>query len=285
MEKLRTHYPAGALSDALEVSKSGFHAHRHKPGRPRRQRDAQLRPLIAQSFTHSRRTYGSPRVHADLRALGQCCGKNRVARLMRDQGLCARQKRRFKPRTTDSRHPHPIAPNWLAKVPAPERPGQIWVSDFTYLPTAEGWLYLAFTLDGCSRKVVGHHGRDDMRAELVTSTFEQAVRRERPLAGLIHHSDRGAQYACAAFQSRLAACGVTPSMSRPGNPYDNAMAESFVATLKAECFGDSVPPTKTAARLMAFDYIETFYNPRRRHSSLGYLSPVDFEKQIVPLEP
>ena len=247
-------------------------------------RDVHLRGLVAQSFTGSRRTYGSPRVRADLRAWGERCGKNRVARLLREAGLCARQKRRFTPRTTDSRHAHPIAPNWLAKVPAADRPGQIWVSDFTYVPTAEGWLYLAFTLDACSRKVVGHHSREDMRAELVTATFTQAVRRGCPPAGLLHHSDRGSQYACAAFQSCLAAWHVTPSMSRPGNPYDNAMAESFVATLKAECFGEGIPPTRAAAKLMAFDYIESFYNPRRRHSSLGYRSPIEFEKSIVPPE-
>ena len=274
MEKLHTQYPVGALSDALEVSQSGFHAHRHKAGRPRRRRDAHLRGLVAQSFTRSRRTYGSPRVRADLHAWGERCGKNRVARLMREAGFCARQKRRFTP--------HPIAPNWLAKVPAADRPGQIWVSDFTCLPTAEGWLYLAFTLDACSRKVVGHHSREDMRAELVTATFSQARRRERPPAGLLHHSDRGSQYAGAAFQSCLAAWHVTPSMSRPGNPYDNAMAESFVATLKAECFGEAIPPTRAAAKLMAFDSIESFYNPRRRHSSLGYRSPLEFENSLVP---
>ena len=158
------------------------------------------------------------------------------------------------------------------------------MSDFTYLPTAEGWLYLAFTLDACTRKVVAHHTREDMRAELVTTTFTQAIQRERPPAGLLHHSDRGSQYACAAFQRCLAAARVTPSMSRPGNPYDNAMAESFVATLKAECFGPALPPTKAAAKLLAFDYIHCFYNPRRRHSSLGYRSPIEFEKSIVPPE-
>jgi len=282
MEKLHSQFPVAALTDALEISSSGFHAHRHKPQRARPKRDADLRPFIVQSFLRSRGTYGSPRVRADLRSQGEHCGKNRVARLMREQGLRARQKRRFKPRTTDSRHPHPIAQNWLAKVPAPERPGQIWVSDFTYLQTAEGWLYLAFTLDACSRRALAHHCREDMRAELVTSTFEQAAGRQRPLEGLIHHSDRGVQYACGAFQQRLAAWRVTPSMSRPGNPYDNAIAESFVATLKAECFGDAIPPTKAAARLMAFDYIETFYNPRRRHSALGYRAPLDYEKLFPP---
>ena len=282
MENLIHQYPADALAEALEVSESGFAGHRRKASRPRRQEDAALRPLIAQSFEKSRRTYGSPRVRLDLRDMGHRCGKNRIARLMRKENLRPRQKRRFRPVTTDSRHGHKIAPNWLAKVPAPDRPGQIWQSDFTYLETGEGWLYLAFTLDAFSRRCVAHHCRDDMTAELTIATFQAAVRRQPPVAGLIHHSDRGCQYAASDFQQCLAASRVTQSMSRKGNPYDNAMAESFVATLKTECFTQAIPPTKAAARTMAFDYIETFYNSRRRHSSLGYRSPLDFEKIMFP---
>jgi transposase InsO family protein len=282
MEKLHAQYPLSALADALEVSPSGFFAHRQKPQRPRARRDAELAPLIAQSFARSRATYGSPRVRADLLALGQRCGKNRVARLLRAQGLRARQKRRFTPGTTDSRHPHPPAENWLAKVPAPDRPGQIWQSDFTYIPTAEGWLYLAFTLDGCSRRCVAHHCRADMAAALTITTLQAALRRQPPPPGLLHHSDRGRQYAAEEFAALARLHGITLSMSRPGNPYDNALAESFVATLKTECFGPSIPPTRAAAELLIFDYIETFYNPHRRHSSLGYRSPVAFEKQMFP---
>jgi putative transposase len=278
MEKLLAEYSIEALSDALEVSQSGFASHRCKEKRQRRQQDAQLRPLIAQSFEQSRHTYGSPRVQLDLRGMGQRCGKNRITRLMREQGLRAKQKRRFQPRTTDSQHGHKIAPNWLAKVPAADRPGQIWQSDITYIETSEGWLYLAFTLDAFSRRCVAHHCREDMAAELTIATFRSAVVRQRPPAGLIHHSDRGCQYAADSFQECLSSCGVTPSMSRKANPYDNALAESFVATLKTECFADSIPPTKAAAKLMIFDYIEGFYNRQRRHSSLGYLCPLDFEK-------
>jgi putative transposase len=285
METLSSQYPADALAEALEVSESGFAAHRRKAQRPRRQRDAQLSRLIRQSFEQSRRTYGSPRLQRDLREAGHRCGKNRIARLMREQRLRPKQKRRFRPTTTDSRHDQPVAENWLAKVPAPDRPGQIWQSDITYIPTAEGWLYLAFTLDACSRRCVAHHCGEDLAAELVVTTFDQAVAAVRPLAGLIHHSDRGCQYAANAFQNRLRLWRVTPSMSRTANPYDNALAESFVATLKAECFGDSIPPTKAAARLLIFDYIETFYNRRRRHSALGYRSPLDFENQIPPVPP
>ena len=286
METMKEEFSIPEMAEALEVSKSGFHAHLHKAERPRRQRDAELRPLLRRVFEQSPRTYGCPRFQLDLRDAGQRCGKNRINRLMREQGLRARQKRRFRPRTTDSRHGHRIAENWLAKVPAPDRPGMIWQSDFTYLETCEGWLYLAFTLDACSRRCLAHHCREDMSAEL---TLDHLGRRRTASsvrsAGLIHHSDRGVQYACGAFRQQLQTHGVTASMSRPGNPYDNALAESFVATLKTECFGEANPATKAAARLMAFDYIESFYNRRRRHSSLGYQSPADFERSLFPPNP
>jgi putative transposase len=282
METMREEFSIPEMAEALEVSKSGFHAHWHKAERPRRQRDAELRPLLRRAFEQSRRTYGSPRLRLDLRDAGHRCGKNRINRLMREAGLRPRQKRRFRPRTTDSRHPHKIAENWLSQVPAPDQPGMIWQSDFTYIETREGWLYLAFTLDACSRRCLAHSCREDLGAELTLTTLNRALLQQRPLAGLIHHSDRGVQYACGVFREQLRKHGVTASMSRCGNPYDNALAESFVATLKAECFGGSVPPTKAAAKLMAFDYIETFYNRRRRHSSLGYQSPADFEKSLFP---
>lgn len=278
MKLLHQDHCLNAVADALELSPSGFAAHQGKAQRPRRQEDERLAVFIGQSFTQSRQTYGCLRVRADLRDQGLRCGKNRIRRLMRLQGLKPRQKRRFAPRTTNSRHAHPIADNWLAKVPAPDRPGQVWQSDFTYIPTAEGWLFLAFTLDACSRRCVAHHCREDMAVELTVQTFNQAVSRSRPLAGLIHHSDRGSQYAATAFQDRLRACGVTASMSRTANPYDNALAESFVATLKTECFHDGPPPSKAAAKLLIFDYIESFYNRRRKHSSLHYLSLLSSSK-------
>jgi putative transposase len=282
METMKEEFSIPEMAEALEVSKSGFHAHRHKQERPRRQKDAELRPLVRRSFEASRQTYGSPRLRLDLRDLGHRCGKNRINRLMRAEGLRPKQKRRFRPRTTESRHDHRVAENWLAKVPAPDRPGMVWQSDFTYVETREGWLYLAFTLDACSRRCLAHHCREDMGAELALATFGRAVAAQRPAAGLIHHSDRGVQYACGAFREQLQSYGVTASMSRPANPYDNALAESFVATLKTECFGGAVPPTKAAARLMAFDYIESFYNRRRRHSALGYQSPAEFEDTQFP---
>lgn len=282
MEALQDQFPLDALGDALEVSPSGFEAHRQKSLRPRARQDELLRPMIAQSFTQSDANYGSPRIQRDLRELGQRCGKNRINRLMREQGLQPKQKRRFRPVTTESAHGLPPAENWLARVSAPDRPGQIWQSDITYIETAEGWLYFAFTLDACSRRCVAYHSGDDLSAELVLTTFRRAVQLQRPLAGLIHHSDRGIQYASAAFQRQLASWSITPSMSRKGNPYDNALAESFVATLKTECFGGFIPPSKAVARLMLFRYIDGFYNTRRRHSSLDYLSPLQFEQTMFP---
>ena len=281
METLTNQYPADALAGALEVSESGFAAHRRKAERPRRRQDAELRPLIRESFEASRRTYGCVRVRLDLQDHGQRCGKNRIARLMGECGLRPKQKRRFRPRTTDSRHAHPVAENWLAKVPTPDRPGLIWQSDFTYIETAEGWLFLAFTLDACTRRCVSHHSRPDMRGELTTTTLALAVHRQPPPPGLLHHSDRGVQYAAADFARLASASGITLSMSRTANPYDNALAESFVATLKTECFGDAIPATRAAAELLAFDYIESFYNRRRRHSALGYRSPLEFENHLA----
>ena len=186
MQKLTPEYPAEALAEALEGSESGFAAHRRKAERPRRRQDAELRPLIAQSFAASRRTYGCLRVRPDLQDRGQCCGKDRTARLMRLEGLRPRQKRRFRPRTTDSGHAHPGAENWLAKVPAPDRPGLVWQSDFTYLETAEGWLFPACTLDACTRRCVAHHCRPDLRGKLTTTTLALALRRQPPPPGLLH---------------------------------------------------------------------------------------------------
>jgi transposase InsO family protein len=277
MAALSTTFPIAVLARALAVSRSGFYAHLRKAQRPRRRLDATLRPLLRQAFFRSRSTDGAPRLRQDLRALGHRCGRARLQRLMREEALQPRQKRAFRPRTTDARHPHPCAENWLAKVPAPSAPGQVWVSDFTYLPTAEGWLFLAFTLDLFSRRCVAHHCLTTMTAELTCTTFARALHRFQPPPGLLHHSDRGVQYACADFRAALASAGVTQSMSRTANPYDNAAAESFVATLKAECFHGPIPASREVARLMAFDYLESFYNTHRRHSSLGFLSPLQFE--------
>jgi transposase InsO family protein len=279
MTILRKEYPVEALAQALEVSPSGYYSHQHKGQGRRAQQDRLLEQQIQQTFQVSRATYGSPRIHACLQRQGFHHGKNRIARLMRRIGLRARQKRRFVPRTTQSDHDHPIAPNWLAKVPTPDRPDQVWVVDITYIPTAEGWIYLAVILDACSRKVVGWAMGTSLETSLVTEALSQAQRERRPAPGLLHHSDRGIQYASSAYRALLAIFKITPSMSRAANPYDNALAESFMATLKTECF-DQTPASLAHARLKVFDYIETFYNPKRLHSALGYQSPVEFESQF-----
>jgi len=279
MNTLKAEYQVEALAQALEVSPSGYYAHRHKAQGVRQQQDQKLVEQIRPIFQASRRTYGSPRIQAALHRAGVRCGKNRVARLMRLNQLRARQKRRFVPRTTQSDHDQPIAPNWLAKVPAPVRPNQVWVVDITYLATGEGWLYLAVILDACSRKVVGWATGISLETFLVTEALARAQKERRPQPGLLHHSDRGVQYASNAYRTLLAHYQITPSMSRPANPYDNALAESFMATFKTECF-DQTPGTRAEAKLKIFDYLETFYNPKRLHSALGYQSPVEFENQF-----
>jgi transposase InsO family protein len=277
---MQTGEPIQLLCQTLAVSRAGYYAHRHKAARPRRVPDQQLAEKITPIFQASRRTYGSPRIHAALRRAGECCGKNRVARLMRQQGLRARQKRRFRPATTQSHHPLAVAENWLAKVPAPTRPNQIWVGDITYLPTQEGWLYLAIILDACSRKIVGWQVEDHLESSLVTEALKQARERRGHAPGLLHHSDRGVQYASSAQRALLATYQITASMSRKGNCYDNAMAESFFATLKTEAFAETAPQTKAQTKRNLFEYIEAFYNTRRLHSALGYQSPVEFENQF-----
>lgn len=277
---MQTHEPIQLLCQTLGVSRTGYYAHRQKLHRPRRQQDQRLVAQITPIFQESRRTYGSPRIHATLRRAGERCGKNRVARLMRQQGLRAKQKRRFRPQTTQSQHGLPVAENWLAKVPAPTRPNQIWVSDITYLPTTEGWLYLAVILDACSRKVVGWQVEDHLESSLVTEALKQARQRRGHAPGLLHHSDRGVQYASSAQRALLANYHITASMSRPGNCYDNALAESFFATLKTEAFTLTASSTKAQTKQQLFDYIEAFYNTRRLHSALRYQSPLEFENQF-----
>jgi transposase InsO family protein len=280
MARLKTDYSLSEISQALEISPSGFAAHGLKEQRPRRQRDLHLVELMKPLFQRSRGTYGSPRLCAALRQNGERCGKNRINRLMRQQHWKAKQKRRFRPRTTDSRHPMPVAPNRLAQSQEPQKPNEIWQSDSTYIPTQEGWTYLAVTLDRFSRRVVGWRLKSTLETSLVTEALEHAQKERRPPPGLLHHSDRGIQYASSRFQRLLQSFGSEAGMSRKGNCYDNALAESFFATLKTECLGNQIPATQQQARVMVFDYIETFYNPRRLHSALGYKSPVDFENEF-----
>lgn len=283
IQQLASAHPVAVLCPLLGVSRSGYYGWRQRAPSRRQREDAQITEDLKIAFEQSRRTYGRPRLTRALCARGQFHGERRIGRLMGVAGLCARPRRRFVPKTTQSRHDGPIAPNRLAERTAPPtRPDEVWSVDMTYIETGEGWLFLAIVLDLHSRKVVGWAFAQSLHTALPLAALRMALGQRRPARGLLHHSDRGCQYASAEYRSLLGAHGLEASMSRTGNPYDNALAESFVATLKTECFGTSIPPTRAAAELMAFDYIETFYNRRRRHSSLGYLSPLNFEKQMFP---
>ena len=269
------------VCDVLGVSRSGYHAHLRKSQRQRRTQDALLALEVREAFAASRCTYGSPRLVRCLRAQGLRHGKNRIARLMREQLLTVRQKRRFVPRTTLTDKTSPVAPNHLLQRPAPTRPNQVWVTDITYLPTREGWLYLAAEMDLCSRRILGWSTHESLATQLPNAALERALQtRGSSPRGLLHHSDRGCQYTSAEFRKHLQLRGITASMSRRANCYDNATMESFWATLKTECFGTTVPSTRSQARAMVFDYIETFYNPVRLHSALGFQSPMAFELSI-----
>ena len=269
------------LCRTLGVARSAYYAAPQKSARPRARDNARLGVKMGALFEASGRTYGSPRLTVALRRAGERCGRRRVARLMRRAGLRARQKRRFRPRTTDSRHLCPIAPNHLAERAAPPaRPGEVWQADITYVATKEGWLYVAGVLDACSRKVVGWAADDAMPTSLVARAFERAVAAHRPKTGLLHHSDRGSQYASDAYRDLLRRHGVIPSMSRAGNCYDNAKMESFWATMKTELIAGQVYATRAEARSAIFSYIEVFYNRTRLHGALGFYSPVDFEHNL-----
>lgn len=273
---------------ALGVSRSGYHDHLLKSQRPRRTQDALLARELRSAFNSSRQTYGSPRLMHTLRAKGLRHGKNRIARLMRQEQLRVRQKRRFVPRTTLTDKTALTAPNHLLERPAPSQPNQIWVTDITYLPTREGWLYLAAEMDLCTRRILGWSIHTTLATELPAQALQRALQTiSTPGAtlpahklGLLHHSDRGCQYTSAEFRQKLSLYGITASMSRRANCYDNAAMESFWATLKAECFATTIPNTRAQARTMIFDYIETFYNPVRLHSSLGFQSPLAFEQSF-----
>ena len=262
---------------ALRVPRSSYYAWRNRqPGR-RQQLNELLRAKLTDLFVVHRKVYGSPRMTICLNRAGVPCSRNRVARHMRDLGLKARQKPAFKPKTTDSNHPHPIAPNRLAEALKPQSPNRIWVSDITYIHTAQGWLYLAAVMDLYSRKVVGWATADHLKTSLVEQAMMDALRSRRPAEGLLHHSDRGCQYASANYRQLLSSCAALPSMSSAGNCYDNAAMESFWSTLKTEWLHHRCFNTHAEAQLAIFDYIETFYNPKRIHSALGYQSPVEFE--------
>jgi transposase InsO family protein len=260
----------------LGVTRSGFYAWKKRPKPARVKADALLAVTVAAVHQRSRKVYGSPRVHEELKARGVRVGRKRVERLMRENGLEGRRKRRFK-RTTDSKHDGPIAPNLLARDFTETEPNRAWVTDVTAIATGEGWLYLAVMLDLFSRRVVGWATSSCNDTVLALEALQAALKARKPPPGLLHHSDRGSPYASADYRAKLRAHCVRRSMSRKGDCLDNAVAESFFATLKKELIHRRSWPTRRELIGEVFDYIETFYNRRRRHSTLGMLSPAPFE--------
>jgi transposase InsO family protein len=277
IQKHAEEFPVDLMCEVLQVSRSGYYAWRDRPASGQAQRRQRLVEQIQAAHEGSRQLYGSPRVCAELRAQGVACSENTVARLMKTHGIRSKMRRRFVVRTTDSRHAHPIAENRLAQQFDVPLPNQAWAADITYIPTGEGWLYLAAVIDLCSRKVVGWAADDHLRAELPSAALQMALVQRRPSGPLLHHSDRGVQYACDEYQALLARHGLECSMSRRGNCYDNAVVESFFGTLKTELIYHRTYATRNEARLALFEYLEVFYNRKRRHSALDYRSPAEYE--------
>ena len=273
----KAHYPIEVLCDVLEVSRSGFYAWKSRVPSTRAKADAQLAAEIAATHTKSRSRYGSPRVHQALRRKGIKVGKKRVERLMREKGIVARQKRRFR-RTTDSNHASPSAPNLVARDFEPEAPNQVWAGDVTYIATDEGWTYLAVLLDLFSRRVVGWAISDTNDTALALAALQRAVAGRHVVPpGLVHHTDRGSPYASDDYRRALAQHSMVASMSRKIDCWDNAVSESFFATLRVELVDHGRYRTRGAAEGAIGDYIEGFYNIERLHSHLDYVSPVEFE--------
>lgn len=275
IEAHREEFVVKIMCRVLDVSRSGYYDWRKRKPSVRDLANASLIGEIKKIFKHSRKTYGSPRIHAELKAQGTRCSRNRVARLMREHGIRARRRRR-RVKTTDSKHSRPVAPNLLDRQFEAEGPNQKWVADISYIDTGEGWLYLATVMDLFSRRIVGWAMADHMETPLVEQALRMALIRRRPGAGLLHHSDRGSQYASGDYRALLAAWGIAVSMSRTGNCHDNAVMESFFGKLKTEWATEQYA-TRADARTDIFEYIEVWYNRRRRHSTLGYFSPRDFE--------
>ena len=281
IQTMETEYGLTELCAAFDVSRSGYYAWRERKPSARQQANTRLLEEIQILRRSEEVCYGSPRMTKELKGRGHACGENRVARLMRAHDLRAQFKPRFVPCTTDSDHDEPIAPNRLAQRAAPDGPNQIWLQDITYVPTAQGWLYLALVMDLWSRKIVGWAMADHLRSELVVSALQMAQTQRCPGQGLLVHSDRGVQYASGETRAFLEHQGWIASMSRSGNPYDNAWMESAIGKIKSEVLGRSLPADHAAAKQQLFVGIECWYNQRRRHSALSYQSPVAFETQFM----
>ena len=269
-------FPVSTLCRLLAVSQSGYYAALGRPRSPHARRDEDLVKKVAEAHLASRRRYGSPRVHAELKASGERVARKRVARIMREEHLVARSRRRFRT-TTDSKHTFPIAPNLLARDFTAKGPDEAWVTDITFLWTAQGWLYLAAIIDLFSRRVVGWATSQNVDRHLALAALDQALTRRRPNAGLVHHSDRGSTYASGDYRRALKARGIECSMSRKGDCWDNAVAESFFASLKREMDGIDDLESRAAATISIGQYIDGFYNLQRRHSTINYTSPIEFE--------
>ena len=280
IESERANHRVSAMCRALKVSKSGFYGWRDRAPSARARADAALSEKIARIHRESRETYGAARVHFELRTLGVRCARKRVARLMREAGLFGCGGRRRKARTTIRSQTEctPPAPDLVRRNFAPEAPDRLWVADITYVRTWEGWLYLSFVLDTYSRKIVGWSMANNLKTDLVLDALNMAIYTRRPQPGLVHHSDRGSQYTSVEFGSRLKEAGLLPSMGSVADAYDNSMAESFVSPLKRELIHRHSWPNRQSARTAIFEYVEGFYNTRRRHSALGHLSPSEYEE-------
>jgi transposase InsO family protein len=276
IEAKKALYPIRLLCRILQVVPSGFYAWRTRSESKHQQRDRELAVRIAAIHYEHKKRYGSPQIHGQMKKQGEAVSKKRVARIMREQGLSAKPPKRFR-RTTDSSHNLPVAKNLLGRNFEAEEPDKVWVTDITYVRTWEGWLYLAVVLDLFSRRAVGWAIADHMQTELVLDALRMAIRQRRPRPGLIHHSDRGSQYASQAYQDEIAAHGMVCSMSRKGDCWDNAVAESFFATFKGDLIDRDVWPTKRRTMLAITEYIACYYNAKRGHSTLGYMSPMEYE--------
>ncbi len=276
----KANFDVRLMCEVFGVSPSAYYEWERERESEHAKRDTELLAIIRPLFIEYRGRYGTPRIHAELAKQGISVSRKRVSRLMREAGLRAKGRRKYKA-TTDSNHPLPVAPNLLKQDFSVDRPDAVWVSDITYIWTRQGWMYLAAILDLYSRKVVGWSLAERMTSSLVCDALDAAVRLRRPAPGLVFHSDRGSQYASRVFRRRLWRCRMRQSMSRKGNCWDNAVAESFFATVKKELVRNHAFETRAHARGEVFEYIEVFYNRRRAHSLLGYETPNGFESCIT----
>jgi putative transposase len=277
IEDRRTDYPVRILCDVLEVSPAGYYAWRSRPESPRSVANRKLVDDIKRVHRDKNGRYGSPRIHVELKELGRGASRGRIERLMRRHGIRAIMAQPYRVRTTDSRHDFPIAPNLLDRNFVAAAPNRVWLADITYVETDQGWLYLATVMDLYSRRIVGWAMADHLRTELALAALRMAIAAKKPGPGLIHHSDRGVQYASEDYRKVVRSAGLLASMSRKGNCYDNAPMESFFHTLKTELVHHRHYATRTEATRDIFAYIEGFYNQTRRHSAIGYISPVEME--------